>query len=95
MNKNTPPDLPANDAGPTRNIALLRDHLFDQLDRLKTCSNSDEIARAKAVAEVAGRVIESARVEVDFIKQSGMPGSGFLTALPPGMKLGLAHRMGE
>ncbi len=38
-----------------------------------------DIARARAVAEVAGKLIESAKVEVDFIRATGrVVGSQFI-----------------
>lgn len=37
-----------------------------------------EIARAKAIADVAQVVINSAKVECDFIKLTDSPGSGFI-----------------
>lgn len=49
----------------------LRDHLFAQLERLGDDSqlpSKDEIDRARAMNEVAKTLIETARVEVDFLK---------------------------
>jgi hypothetical protein len=39
-----------------------------------------DIERARAVAEVAGVIVDSARVEVSFLKEMGGPGSGFIPA---------------
>jgi hypothetical protein len=58
-------------------IADLRDHLFETLESLKDDEKPMDIARAKAVADVAKVIVESAKVEVDFIKAtsgSGSPG---------------------
>lgn len=52
----------------------LRDHLFQQLERLgdddvvKGDGLEREIKRAKAMSDLAGTLIDSARVEVDFLK---------------------------
>jgi hypothetical protein len=54
----------------------LREHLFATLVALR--DGSMEIARAKAIAEVAQVVINSAKVEVDYINAAGGTGSGFL-----------------
>lgn len=54
----------------------LREHLFATLRALR--DGSMEIARAKAIAEVAQVVINSAKVEVDYINAAGGTGSGFL-----------------
>lgn len=56
----------------------LREHLFDTLTRLKDKSNPLDIDRAKAVCEVAGRIIESAKVEVSHLNVVGGLGSGFI-----------------
>jgi hypothetical protein len=49
----------------------LRNHLFAQLERLgdeTTPPSKEEIERARAVSEVAKTLIDTARVEVDFLK---------------------------
>lgn len=42
----------------------LRNHLFEVIELLK--DNEIEVDRAKAVSDVAGRIIESAKVEVQY-----------------------------
>ena len=60
-------------------ISDLRDHLFATLEALRDDEAPLDIARAKAIAEVAGVVIESARVEVDFLRVTGgVKSTGFL-----------------
>jgi len=55
-------------------IEDLRNHLFEQLERLsdddvvKDGGLEREITRAKAMSDVAKTIIDSARVEVDFLK---------------------------
>jgi hypothetical protein len=54
-------------------ITDLRNHLFEALERLKDpeLDLEKEIQRAKAIKEVGSVIIDSAKVEVDFIKASG------------------------
>lgn len=63
----------------TSQIQDLREHLFDTLRALKDKNNPMELDRAKAIAEVAQTIVNSAKVEVDFMKVTGeAKGSGFL-----------------
>lgn len=63
----------------TQNIVELRRHLFAALEGLTDKNNPMEIERARAVAEVAQCVINSAKVEVDHMKIAGAEhGSGFI-----------------
>lgn len=65
--------------GTKNKIDDLRNHLFETLEALKDKDDPMDIARAKAVADVAKVIVESAKVEVDFMKATGgMKGSGFL-----------------
>lgn len=61
-------------------ISDLRDHLFEALERLKDpdCDLDKEIQKAKAIKEVGSVIIESAKVEVDFINAVGGSGTGFI-----------------
>ncbi len=49
----------------------LRNHLFETLEALKDEEKPMDLARAKAVADVAKVIVESAKVEVDFLKVTG------------------------
>jgi len=58
----------------------LREHLFLQLERLRGDADGNdlgdellqrEISRAKAVTQVAGAIIGTAKVEVDYAKATG------------------------
>lgn len=60
----------------SNSINDLRTHLFDALRGLK--NGSVDVEKAKAMSEVAQVIINSAKVEVDYIKSSGSKGSGFL-----------------
>lgn len=46
----------------------LRNHLFATLEALQDPDKPMELDRAKAVAEVAGVLVASAKVEVDFLR---------------------------
>lgn len=59
-------------------IEELRKHLFDTLDALKDKDKPLDIDRAKAVCEVAGQIIDSAKVEVAYLNAVGGRGSGFI-----------------
>ena len=57
-------------------IEDLRDHLFEIIEMLK--ENDMELDKAKAIADIAQVIINSAKVEVDFIKVVHGNGSGFI-----------------
>lgn len=59
-------------------IADLRGHLFAALRGLADKDAPMDIERAKAISEVAQAVINSAKVEVDYMRVAGGNGSGFL-----------------
>jgi hypothetical protein len=60
-------------------IEDLRNHLFETLEALKDKDEPMDLARARAIADVAGVVIDSAKVEVDFLKVTGgLRSTGFL-----------------
>jgi len=49
-------------------IEDLRNHLFATIEGLMDEDTPMDIARAKAVADVAQVIVNSAKIEVDFIK---------------------------
>lgn len=66
-------------------IEDLRDHLFETLESLRDKEKPMDIDRARAIADVARVVVDSAKAENDFIRLTGSKGSGFIPkALPPG-----------
>ncbi|HHX4053979.1 MULTISPECIES: hypothetical protein [Burkholderia] len=71
------------------NIEALREYLFNTLQALTDKEKPMEIERAKAVAEVAQVIINSAKVEVEHLKVAGGKGTGFINA--PGST---THRLG-
>ncbi|MDQ5902672.1 MAG: hypothetical protein QG672_258 [Pseudomonadota bacterium] len=66
----------------------LRNHLFATIEALLDEDKPMDIDRAKAVADVAQVMINSAKVEVEFMKTTGGTGSGFIenTGRRPALK---------
>lgn len=63
--------------------------MFETLERLKDKDDPLELDRARAICEVSQALINSAKVEVQFLKEvGGLPENGFFTkgqeALPAG-----------
>lgn len=58
----------------SNDIVALRGKLFASIDRLAEANTPEEVARAKAIADTAQVIINTAKVEVDFIKATGNPG---------------------
>jgi len=56
----------------------LRNHLFETLEALRDKDDPLDLERAKAVANVSGRIIDTAKVELKFIELTGKEGSGFV-----------------
>jgi hypothetical protein len=52
-------------------MTTVRQHLLDTLADLRDREKPMEIDRARAVADVARVLVDSAKVEVDFIRASG------------------------
>ena len=49
----------------------LRNHFFETLEALKDDEKPMDLDRARAVAEVAKVIVESAKVEVNFLRVTG------------------------
>lgn len=62
-------------------INTLREHLLGALADLRNRENPMEPDRARAVAQVAGVLVDTARVEVDYIKATGQDVSNFIDGL--------------
>jgi len=59
-------------------ISTLRNELFDTLQGVK--NNSIPLDKAKVICEISQGIINSAKVEVDFVKAiKSTQGSGFIT----------------
>ena len=67
----------------SNNITAVRQHLLDTLADLRNRENPMEVDRARAVADVARVLVESAKVEVDYIKATAGNNTPFLDAPAP------------
>jgi hypothetical protein len=63
-------------------IEDLRNHLFEVIEMLKDGDKKMDIEKAKMISEVAQVIVNSAKVEVDFMRQAGGNGSGFIPVDP-------------
>jgi hypothetical protein len=54
-------------------IQDLRNHLFEQIERLSDdeLNLDNEVKKARAMAEIASQIVETARVEVQYIRAIG------------------------
>ena len=59
----------------------LREQLMNTLADLRNRSNPMEPDRARAIATVAGVLVDTARVEVDYIRATGQDTSNFIDSL--------------
>lgn len=61
----------------------LRNHLFATLEALQDEKNPMEIERAKAICQVGGVLVETAKVEVAFLNVvGGSSTTGFIESAP-------------
>jgi hypothetical protein len=79
-----------------KNIGDLRTTLFDVIEGVR--NGSLDIEKAKAVNELAKTVVETAKVEVDYLRINNGGASPFIEAigndnLPPGITGRTVHRM--
>lgn len=71
---------------PKNKIEDLRNILFETMEKLMDEDDPMDLDRAKAVAVVAQVVVNTAKVEVDFIKQTGHGGTSFIHAIQSPVK---------
>ncbi|MDQ2150096.1 hypothetical protein RBI22_15360 [Alcaligenaceae bacterium C4P045] len=79
-----------------KTIGDLRDAMFDTLDALK--SGKITVDQAKAMSDIGQVIINSAKVEVDYIRANNGGQSGFIDptkieGLPPGVTGITRHRL--
>lgn len=82
----------------SNDISALREHLFETMKSLRAPDNPMEIERAMAVSAVAKTIIETAKVEVDYLRVNNGGESTFMQAvgnkgLPPGITGVRQHRL--
>ena len=76
------------------NISELREHLLGTLSSLRDRENPMDPARARAVAEVASVLVDTAKVEVEYLKATGQDRNDFLeqpAQIEGEVRPGLAH----
>lgn len=72
----------------SNDIGDLRKHLFDTLKDLRDPNKPFDLDRAKTIAQVAGVVIESAKVECQFLNTvGGAADTGFIPKTERGPRL--------
>ena len=72
-------------------IEDLRAILFETLRGIKT--GQVDIERAKAVCDISQTIINTGKLEVDYMRQTGQGGTGFVHALEGGAtRTGMATR---
>lgn len=64
----------------TPHIDQLRQHLIAALGALSRKDDPMDPDRARALAQVGGVLVDTARVEIEFLKVTGRDHSGFLMA---------------
>lgn len=79
-----------------QDLSALRAALFDVLQKVK--SGEMEVDKARAVNDIGKTLLDSARVEVSYLKATGQSNSQFLEgtsaeALPPGIASVRRHRL--
>lgn len=75
-------------------MTQLREHLLGTLADLRDRTNPMEPDRARAVAQVASVLVDTAKVEVDYLKASGQNRAGFLEEPPDTHVAHLGHTPG-
>ena len=75
-----------NDDQQANHISTVRAHMLDQLRALRTAKPGveldAEILRAKGVSSIAQTIINSAKVEVDYLQATNQPSAPFLKVPP-------------
>lgn len=91
--------MTTNDTPPPKTISDLREHLFATIAALRDDAKPMDIERARAVSDVAKQIIDSAKVEVDYMRVAGGGESTFIDSavgnsnLPPGIRGVTVHRL--
>jgi hypothetical protein len=71
----------------TPHITQVRQSLLDTLADLRNRDNPMDVDRARAIAQVAGVLVDTAKAEVEYIKATGADRSEFLEAGPKTLKI--------
>lgn len=79
-----------------KDIVSLRNHLFDQLNRLAEANSeelSSEVQRAASIVQVSESIIKTAEVENQFIAITKSLGSGFVPVINTGKPISLLKQV--
>lgn len=77
-------------------IEDLRNHLFETLEALKDKDNPMPLDRAETIGHVAQAIINTAKVEVEFLKVTGGgTGTGFIPPDPLALAEKSQKRLGR
>lgn len=83
-----------------KTVSNLRAHLFAQLEALRGAADPTvEIERAKAVSDIAQTIINTAKVEIEYLRVNGGGDSSFIDGavgeknLPNGITGIVRHRI--
>lgn len=72
-----------------KKIEDLRETLFDTIEQIK--SGKMDVEKAKAITHIAQVIVNSAKAEVDFLKNVSQQGNtGFISGTPDTLKLNKA-----
>jgi hypothetical protein len=74
--------MAANASAAQRTMSDLRGHLFDTIEQLKNPEGTIDTQRADAICKAAGRLIQTAEIEIKYrglIMKTDSQGSAFLT----------------
>lgn len=66
---------------PKNKIQDLRDHLFEVIEMLKDPESGMDIKTAKTIADVGQVIVNSAKVEADFVRDCGGQATNFFPEL--------------
>jgi len=79
-----------------KDIVSLRNHLFEQLNRLADAPKEDlelEVSRAASIVQVSESIIKTAEVENSFIAITKTIGSGFVPVVGTGKPVSLIKQI--
>jgi hypothetical protein len=66
---------------PKNKLTDLRDHLFETIELLKDPDSGMDVKTAREIGNIASVIVDSARVEVEFQREVGGVGSGFIAGI--------------
>lgn len=66
---------------PKNKLTDLRDHLFETIELLKDPDSGMDVKTAREIGNLGQVIVDSARVEVEFQREVGGVGSGFIEGI--------------